>query len=289
MILLALIVTALFVLFVYYTLVGILRLPIHKKPIRAAPKGNTQSKFFETALLKAAKKLAPKIKLDSFKRVRLARALEVIKSPLTAEEHTAFVVLSSAVIALIGIVALPFNTIIGAAVVIYAYLTFTKSKKKVFRLYHQMRYDIESELPRFVSFIEQKLMNADSSVLDMIEEYKLTDNVAFIGELDRTLADMNTSSYENGLLGLNKRIGSEQLAMVVKGLLGLIRGEDQLVYFTMLKNDMNKLEINELKQNAQGKQKQISKYSGLLFFAIVLILATPLVIVIFDSVTKLFG
>lgn len=289
MILLALIVTALFVLFVYYTLVGILRLPIHKKPIRAAPKGNTRSKFFETALLKAAKKLAPKIKLDSFKRVRLARALEVIKSPLTAEEHTAFVVLSSAVIALIGIVALPFNTIIGAAVVIYAYLTFTKSKKKVFRLYHQMRYDIESELPRFVSFIEQKLMNADSSVLDMIEEYKLTDNVAFIGELDRTLADMNTSSYENGLLGLNKRIGSEQLAMVVKGLLGLIRGEDQLVYFTMLKNDMNKLEINELKQNAQGKQKQISKYSGLLFFAIVLILATPLVIVIFDSVTKLFG
>lgn len=289
MILLALIVTALFVLFVYYTLVGILRLPIHKKPIRAAPKGNTRSKFFETALLKAAKKLAPKIKLDSFKRVRLARALEVIKSPLTAEEHTAFVVLSSAVIALIGIVALPFNTIIGAAVVIYAYLTFTKSKKKVFRLYHQMRYDIESELPRFVSFIEQKLMNADSSVLDMIEEYKLTDNAAFIGELDRTLADMNTSSYENGLLGLNKRIGSEQLAMVVKGLLGLIRGEDQLVYFTMLKNDMNKLEINELKQNAQGKQKQISKYSGLLFFAIVLILATPLVIVIFDSVTKLFG
>lgn len=286
---LSFVIVALLVAGVYFVLIGSFNLPIHKKALKSATTKKGKVKPFETAFLNMAKKIAPFIKLNVFKKSQLTRALEAIKSPLTAEEYSANVLVTSAVFVLFGLITLPVNVIVSAVIFLYVYQNYKKESRKVFSLYNQKRAEIESELPRFVSFIDQKLQMQDTNVLAIFEEYKLTDNMAFVLELEHTLADMHTSSYENGLLRFNQRIASEQLTMVVRGLLGLVRGEEQGIYFKMLKNDMCKLEINELKRNASKRQKKISRYSGMLFAALMITIVTPLGIVIVDSFSKLFG
>lgn len=289
MIVLILMATVLVVIGVYSLLVGFWRQPIKQKALQGVSTKKTKARVLDTLFLNIAKKIAPVVKLNSFTRVKLARALESIQSPLSPEEYTANIIVSTGAMIALGLLAGIISIYISIAIFIYVYLTYSKHSKRVFYLYYNKRNEIEAELPRFVAFVDQKLDMKDTNVLAILEEYKLTDNLAFVTELEHTLADMHTSSFENGLLRLSQRISSEQLTMVVRGLLGLVRGEEQGIYFKMLKNDLNKLEINALKSKALQRQKKISRYSFMLLAALLITIITPLAIVIVDSFSKLFG
>ena len=56
----------------------------------------------------------------------------------------------------------------------------------------------------------------------------------FGAELDQTIADMKTGNYENALIRFETRIGRPMLWDVVRGLVGVLRGDDQRMYFKMI-------------------------------------------------------
>ncbi len=58
----------------------------------------------------------------------------------------------------------------------------------------------------------------------MLEHYKENAGAAF-RELDIVCADMRSSSYEAALTRFEARLNSPQLSDVVRGLIGVLRGE----------------------------------------------------------------
>ena len=79
----------------------------------------------------------------------------------------------------------------------------------------ERRGEIETELLRFVSTIEQELKTS-RDILSIMENYKKHAGVHFAYELDVTTADMRSSSYEAALTRFEARIGSAQLSDVLQ-------------------------------------------------------------------------
>ena len=88
---------------------------------------------------------------------------------------------------------------------------------------------------------------------------------------DQTIADMKTGNYENALIRFETRIGSPMLSDVIRGLIGVLRGDDQRMYFKMITFDMRQIEQNNLKKEAAKHPKKIQRYSMMMLICIMII------------------
>ena len=138
---------------------------------------------------------------------------------------------------------------------------FYKETRKAEELVREKREQIEGELYRFVSTITQELKNS-RDVLSMLEHYKENAGEMFQKELDIVCADMRSSSYEAALTRFEARLNSPQLSDVVRGLIGVLRGDDGAVYFQMLTHDFKQAELQRLK----AKAAKIFSFAMLLCF-----------------------
>ena len=98
----------------------------------------------------------------------------------------------------------------------------------------------------------QNVLNAagfknSRDVLSMLEHYKGNAGEDFRRELDIVCADMRSGSYEAALTRFEARMNSPQLSDVVRGLIGVLRGDDGAMYFQMLTHDFKQAELQRLK------------------------------------------
>lgn len=61
---------------------------------------------------------------------------------------------------------------------------------------------------------------------------------------------MRSSSYEAALIRFEARMGSAIISDIVRGLVGILRGDDGRMYFQMLSHDLKALELQRLKAKA---------------------------------------
>ena len=147
----------------------------------------------------------------------------------------------------------------------------------------EKREQIEEEIYRFVSTITQELKNS-RDVLSMLEHYKENAGAAFRKELDIVCADMRSSSYEAALTRFEARLNSPQLSDVVRGLIGVLRGDDGAVYFQMLTHDFKQTELQRLKAKAAKIPPKIRVYS---FAMLMCFLATYFAIIIYEIIRSM--
>ena len=140
------------------------------------------------------------------------------------------------------------------------------------------RGELEGELPRFVSTIEQELKNS-RDVLSIVENYKKNAGEEFANELEILAADMRSSSYEAALTRFEARINFPMLSDVVRGLIGVLRGDDGAMYFQMLSHDFKQMELQRLKKEAQKIPPKIRVFS---FLMLVCFIVTYLAIIVFE-------
>ena len=95
----------------------------------------------------------------------------------------------------------------------------------------------------------------------MLEHYKENAGEMFQKELDIVCADMRSSSYEAALTRFEARLNSPQLSDVVRGLIGVLRGDDGAVYFQMLTHDFKQAELQRLKAKAAKIPPKIRVFS----------------------------
>ena len=129
------------------------------------------------------------------------------------------------------------------------------------------REEIEYELPRFVATLTQELQAS----LSMLESYQKNAGKAFKNELSITIADMRTGNFEGALTRLEARVSSAMLSDIVRGLIGVLRGDDGVTFFRMLSHDMKQLELQRLKKLAMERPPKIRKYSFLLLGCMLLL------------------
>ena len=212
-------------------------------------KGAKNEQLLDVYITKIAKLFAPYLRLDRLKRNKLQAALAIAGLELTPEVYTARAWVTAGAV---GLCALPMAflmplfvpVLIGTAVALWFstyYVAFDFVKKR--------RRLIEAEIPRFARTNGQNQEN-DRDVLKILTSYRRVAGRDFGAELDQTIADMKTGNYENALIRFETRIGSPMLSDVVRGLVGVLRGDDQRMYFKMICFDMRQIEQNNLKKEA---------------------------------------
>lgn len=245
-------------------------------------------KLLDVYITKIATLLAPFLRLDRLKRNRLQAALAIAGLELTPEAYTARAWVTAGAV---GLCAVPMAflmpllspVLMGLAVALwfstyYAAFDFVRKRRKL----------IEAEVPRFALTIGQNLEN-DRDVLKILTSYRRVAGRDFAVELDQTIADMKTGNYENALLRFETRIGSPMLSDVVRGLIGVLRGDDQRMYFKMICFDMRQIEQNNLKKEAAKRPRKIQRYSMMMLVCIMIIYLVVLCTEVINSLGVFFG
>lgn len=97
-------------------------------------------------------------------------------------------------------------------------------------------------------------------------------------------ADMRSSSYEAAMTRFEARINSPQLSDIVRGLIGVLRGDDGSIYFQLLAYDFKQMELRKLKAEAEKIPPKIKVFS---FVMLVCFLFTYLAIIGFEILKSL--
>lgn len=250
--------------------------------------GTKNEKLLDVYITKIASLLAPYLRLDKLRRNKLQAALHIAGLPLSPEVYTARAWVTAGAIGLCAIpmaflIPLFVPILIGFAVALwfstyYAAFDFVKKRRKV----------IEAEIPRFALTIGQNLENG-RDVLKILTSYRRVAGKDFGAELDQTIADMKTGNYENALIHFETRIGSPMLSDVIRGLVGVLRGDDQRMYFKMICFDMRQIEQNNLKKEAAKRPKAIQRYSMMMLICIMIIYLVVLCTEVLTSLGGFFG
>ena len=243
------------------------------------------AKTIETYLMTVSVRLAKHIRMDEYKRSRMSNILKASGMNLTPEVYQAYAFVKAGAILLAVIPCILLLPLLSPVVVILAVLTYFKESQKADERLKAKRDEIESELPRLVATIEQELKSS-RNVIGMLERFKENAGSALTGELDVLLADMRSSNYEAALTRFEARLNSPMLSDVVRGLIGVLRGDDSAVYFQMLAHDFKQLELQRLKAKAQKIPPKIRVFS---FAMLMCFLITYLAIICYVAVTSLGG
>ena len=291
MTLMALLAVCLFGTALYYLTCAFADVPTRttsRMMLMAQRQGKRRENIFDVYAAKVSSKIAPYVRLDKMKRASLERTLKIAGNNLTPESYIAKAWVIAGTVALCAVpmaflIPLMVPVLIGLAVALWFstyYTAFDYVKKR--------RKRMEKEIPRFALSIGQSLEN-DRDVLKILTSYRRIAGKEFGVELDQTVADMKTVNYEQALLHLEARVDSPLLSDVTRGLIGVLRGDDQRMYFQMITFDMRQIEQNDLKKEAAKRPRLIQRYSMMMLLCIIMIYMVVLCVEVFDSLGVFFG
>ena len=258
----------------FLLLSGILKLPtlrIGRAMMQSGKKEKKLQKTLDAFYMDGAAYLGKYIGMNAYKKSRMQNVLNAAGLKMTPETYMAYAYLKA------GSIFLPILLVLLGVIVYY------KETRKAEELVREKREQIEGELYRFVSTITQEMKNS-RDVLSMLEHYKENAGEMFQKELDIVCADMRSSSYEAALTRFEARLNSPQLSDVVRGLIGVLRGDDGAVYFQMLTHDFKQAELQRLKAKAAKIPPKIRVFS---FAMLLCFLATYFAIIGYEIIKSM--
>ena len=277
-----------FSLGLFLLLSGLFHLPTLKTSrvmMDTGKEGKQLSKTLDAFFMDGATKLSKYIRINDYKKSRMANVLKASGLGMTPEVYTAYAYLKAGSVFLLIIPALYVFPLSALFVILLGIMIYYREIQKADEMLKEKRERIEEELYRFVSTITQELKNS-RDVLSMLEHYKENAGAAFRKELDIVCADMRSSSYEAALTRFEARLNSPQLSDIVRGLIGVLRGDDSAVYFQMLVHDFKQIEIQRLKTKAQKIPPKIRKYS---FAMLMCFMITYIIIIGYEILKSMSG
>lgn len=270
----------------FLVLADVLKIPtvLTMKAMSSAGKRNKKKgRRMEMFLMDGAVLAGRHFPMNPHKRARLGATLRAAGMDISPETYSAYVYIKAGCVLLGVVPCLMILPLASVIVVLAALMVYFKESGKADEMLRAKREEIESEMSRFASTIEQELKNS-RDVLSILENYKKNAGEKFAQELDIVCADMRSSSYEAALTRFEARLNSAQLSDVVRGLIGVLRGDDSAVYFQMLVHDFKQIEIRRLKERAQKIPPKIRKYS---FLMLMCFMVSYLYIIVYEIIKSM--
>lgn len=231
-------------------------------------KVNRGSSSFELFMQEMAELTAKRLVINEDRLIKLSNMLRYYDDSVSAEMFMARRIVSSAMIIASG---LPFLVFFPAATIGLSLLGIINYLRVGIRLednYNKKRQEIELELPRFCATILQEIKSG-RDVVGIMERYIRTGRRALKQELEITVADMKSSNYEAALVRLESRLSIGMVSDIVRGLIGVVRGDDTLGYFEMLSYDLDAQELQRLEAEAAKQPNKIKKYQFFILAAMI--------------------
>lgn len=232
--------------------------------------------------------LSKRLKLNEFKRAQLEADLKSAQMDITPEMFKANAVVKALLIAVLAVpVAFVFPAMVPPTLILAAVL-YRKETKSVGLRIKAKRERIEYELPRLVFTIEKTLQH-NRDVLYMLESYAKNAGPDMKQELDITVADMKSGNYEGAIMRLEARVGSSMMSDVCRGLIGIIRGDDNKLYWAALGVKFNDTARQQLRLRAQKVPRKVKRLSMCLLICFMLIYVVVILEQIMTSIGVIFG
>lgn len=258
---------------IYLILAHLLKIPTFRARRAVLSMGRQKKRkagSSDAAIMELAVKLSPFVPMDAYKRRKMVMVLHSAGIKETPEVYLAQAYVKSGLVFSGALPCLAVFPLLAPAFLIMGIGVLFSETGKAEKAVRASREAIEYELPRFVATITQELL-ASRDVLSMLETYQKHAGPALKRELSIATADMRTGSYEAALTRMESRVSSAMVSDVVRGLIGVIRGDDGVAYFRMLGHDMKQLEIQRLKKLAMERPPKIRRYSFLLLACMLMI------------------
>lgn len=224
------------------------------------------------------------IKMDRLAKQELEIALDAADRHDTPEMHLAKSVVIAAFSVILGLIFCIVSKLVGIILILvgcgYAFFRY----RIVITALKQMRKEVEREVPRFCTTVTEGL-KTERDVLKLLMGYRVVAGEVFAKELDRTIADMKSSNYENALLRFDYRINSPYLSDVIKGLLGAIRGDDQTSYFNILTINLKAYEKSLLMKKANKRPAKMNRISLCMLLSLIILYVVVLGTIVLDSLS----
>lgn len=227
------------------------------------------------------------IRIDEYQRDDLNVSLRIAGINCSPEHYKAKVYVKAFLVSLLAIPAYLIFPILVLPVAAIAIILVLKQQEDLDKLIAKKRAEIEAELPRFSNTTE-KLLNSGAGVLGILEYYKETAGKTFGSELDITIADIRTGNEEAALVRLESRISSTSLSDVVRGLIGVSRGEDTHFYWQNLNVKLADLQRQSLKAEAVKVPGKVKRLSFLLMISFISVYLLALGMEIISALVTMF-
>lgn len=233
-------------------------------------------------------KILPFVSLDKLKQSRLSSRLSNVGEGITAEffiaRSIAKGVLTGGVFAVFAVISPLFLVL---AVIIGCY-TFDMEDKKLKKQVENRKFAVEKELVAFTGTIRQSLNNS-RNIIDIFESYRKICQGTLKKEIDISLNDMKSGNIENALRNLEKRVSSSKFSEVIRGLIGVIRGDDMRIYFEMLNMEFSKSAKEEVRKQLLKRPKELTPNMAGLFICLFVMVLIALGTMIMSEAGVLFS
>ena len=275
----------------YFVLADVYKIPYYKtsKAVESLSKRQKDKKSsLDIWLSGIAEWLAKHLRLNEFKRAQLEADLKTAQMDITPEMFKANAVVKACLIAVLAIPVAFIFPLLVPVVLFLAFFLYRLEVKSVSKRIKAKREKIEYELPRLVSNIEKTLAH-NRDVLYMLESYAPNAGPELKHELNITVADMKSGNYEGAITRLESRVGSSMMSDVCRGLIGILRGDDNRMYWATLALKFNDTARQQLRLRAQKVPKKVKRLSMCLLICFMLIYVVVILEQIMSSIGVLFG
>lgn len=232
-------------------------------------------------------RLAGKLRLNEYRRAQLEADLRTGDMTQTPEQFVAENIVRAGMVAVLAVPVAFLSKFLALLLLVVAILLYRLGSMTLRKKIGARRARIELELPRFVANIEKTLPHS-RDVLAMLESYRVGAGEEFGRELDITVADMRSGNDEAALTRLEARVGSSALSDVVRGLIGILHGEDNGVYWANLSLKFSEAGRQNLREQAGKVPKRVRRLSLVLLGCFFLIYIVVIGEVLLNSLGGLF-
>ena len=275
----------------YFILADALKLPTVRtsRAVNNLAKRQTEkTSSIDVWLGNLASFLAKHLPMNEFRREELAADLKTAQMEVTPEMYTANAIVKAL---LIGVLAVPVYfifPILTPVVLFLAFVLYRMNIKAVRVRIGSKRSRIEADLPRLVATIEKKLVYRHD-ILATLTDFSKHANAEMKHELDITIADIRSGNDEAAITRLESRVGSPLMSDVCRGLIGILRGDDNRVYWASLALKFDDAARQQLRLEAQKAPRKVKWLSMSLLLCFMLMYVVVILQQILDSVGVLFG
>lgn len=248
--------------------------PNVKKAIKS--RGDSKISSLEVFVSLLAHKLLNYVKFDEIRMDRLQSSLDSLNMNMSADIYTAKSIIKGVLFALIlstWAIILPIFILPSC---LLGYSIYSSSMKKIDKKIKERRLAIERELPQFAGTIRQCLSSTRSIVI-IFESYQKICGPFLRSEIERTLNDIKMGSEERALKSLENRISSAKFSELVRGLISVLRGDDQRLYFEMLTHEYIRAENENVRKELLERPDKMNVYVGALLACMILLLASGVI------------
>lgn len=227
--------------------------------------------------------LARHLRLSPQRKAYLEEDIRTARMEVTAEEYCANAIVQGVLFAFVSIPFFLVSLPLGIAILMVAFMRYRREMGKASMLIKDKREKIEAELPRLVSSIE-KTFRHNRDVLNMLESYQKNAGDELKSELSLTISDMKSGSYETAISRLETRVGSTMMGDVCRGLIAILRGDDNLHYWGALNVRFSEIIRQRLRQQAQKVPERVSYLSMCLLGCFILVYVVVIVQILVESI-----